>query len=93
MAHIGEINAVEWKLTDLEFLISRWSIETHTFVVLCEKVGPSLEDVAMLTSLPLFDEAHGTSPLSTWRGKKRIDFLTKSLLKSRYSANNATYLS
>lgn len=35
---------------DFEFLMSRWSTETHTF-------GPTLEDVAILASLPIFGEA------------------------------------
>lgn len=43
---------------DLEFLVPRWSIEIHTFVASWAKFGPSLENVAMLTSLLLFGEAH-----------------------------------
>lgn len=49
---------VERNLVDLEFLVSWWSTETDTFVASLGEFGPSLEDVAMLTSLPLFGEAH-----------------------------------
>lgn len=40
--------AVESYLTDLEFLILWWSMETHTFVTSWGEFGPSLGDVAML---------------------------------------------
>lgn len=61
---------------DLEFFISRWSNETHTFVASWGEFGPSLEDVARSTSLSMFDEAHGTSLYPDGEDKKRIDLLT-----------------
>lgn len=39
------------KPLDLEILISRWSTETDTFVAAWGEFGPSLENVAVLTSL------------------------------------------
>lgn len=39
---------------DLEFLISLWSMETHTFVVSWGEFTPTLEDVVVLFHLPLF---------------------------------------
>lgn len=42
---------------DLEFFISRWSIESHTFVTSWGEFCPTLEDVVVLTGLPLFGEA------------------------------------
>lgn len=39
---------------DLEFLISRWRVESHTFVVACAEVGLTLEDVMNLIALPLY---------------------------------------
>lgn len=57
-----------------------------TFVVAWMEFGPLLEDMAMLTSLPIF-----------WRGSccqpdnKRFDTLTSFLLKSKYSTNKMTY--
>lgn len=55
--------------------------------------SPPLEDVAMLTSLLLFGEAHAISLYPNGEDKKRIGFLTKSLSKSKYSTNKTTYLS
>lgn len=85
--------ALERNSVDLEFLILRWSVETHTFVALWREFCPSLEDVAMFISLTLFDEAHGTSLYLDGADKKRIEFMKMSLSKSNYPANNATYLS
>lgn len=42
---------------DLEFLISRWSIESHTFVAAWGELYPTLEDVAGLTGLSIFGES------------------------------------
>lgn len=42
---------------DLEFLISRWSIESHTFVAAWGGFGRTLEDVVVLTGLPIFRES------------------------------------
>lgn len=42
---------------DLKFLISRWSVELHTFVTIWGAFCPTLEDVVMLTSLTLLGEA------------------------------------
>lgn len=75
---------VERKLANLEFHVLRKMVDTHTFVALWGKFGPSLQDVAMLTSLPLFGEAHATSLYPGEEDKKRIEFLIKSLLKSKY---------
>lgn len=44
----------------------------------------------MLTSLPLFGEAHVASP--DGEDKKRIEALQASLSKSKYSTNKPTYL-
>lgn len=42
---------------DLDFLISWWSSESHTFVTAWGEFCPTLEDVVILTGLPLFGEA------------------------------------
>lgn len=49
--------AVDRKPVDLEFLMSRWSTETHTFSTFWAKFGPTLGDVHILVSLPIFNEA------------------------------------
>lgn len=33
----------------MEFLVSRWSVEGHTFIVAWEEFVPTMEDVAVLT--------------------------------------------
>lgn len=38
---------------DLEFLISRWSVESHTFVAAWGEFGPTLEDVIVPTGLAI----------------------------------------
>lgn len=47
---------IQRKYDGLEFLISRWSIESHTFVSTWEEFGPTPEDVLALTCLPMFGE-------------------------------------
>lgn len=43
---------------DLEFLISRWRIESHIFVAAWGEFGPTFEDVLALAKLPLFRVSH-----------------------------------
>lgn len=45
---------VERKTEDLEFLMSQWSTETHTFIASWAEFGPTLKDVVMLMSLLIF---------------------------------------
>lgn len=66
---------IDKKPANLEFLMSRWSAETHTFVAACGEFGPSMEDVAMLTSLSIFDEAHMACLYRDGENNKRIDAL------------------
>lgn len=47
---------VDREPTSLEYLISRCSIDTHTFVTAWREFGPTLKDVAVLTSLPVVGE-------------------------------------
>lgn len=55
--------------------------------------GPSLDDVATLTLLCLVGQAHATGLFLDRKDQKRVDFLTKSMLNSKYSTDEATYLS
>lgn len=41
----------------MEFLISQWSIESHTFTAAWGKSCPTLEDVVALNGLPVFWQA------------------------------------
>lgn len=45
---------VERNSNDLELLLSRWSIETHSFFTSSGELGLTLEDEMMLTSLHAF---------------------------------------
>lgn len=40
----------------MEFLISRWRVETHTLILAWAKFGMTLDDVVALTCLPMFGE-------------------------------------
>lgn len=40
----------------MEFLVSRLSIESHTFIAAWDEFCLILEDVVFLTGLPLFEE-------------------------------------
>lgn len=52
-----------------------------------------LEDMAMLTSMLMFGEAHVPSFYLNGEDKKRIDGLQASLSKLKYSTNKVTSLS
>lgn len=52
------LTAIKRNSVDLEFLIPRWSNETHTFVASWREFSPSPKNVSMLTSLVLFGESH-----------------------------------
>lgn len=84
--------AVERRPANLEFML-RWNTKIHTFVALWGEFDLSLKDVVKLTSLPLFNEAHGTNLYPDGEDKKRIDFLAKTLSNLKYSTSKATYLS
>lgn len=71
--------AIERNPVDLEFLMSRRSVETHIFVSAWGEFTPSLKDVAMLMSLPFFGEAHSTGVTLKEKDQKKVDYLTKSL--------------
>lgn len=46
------------KLVDIEFMMSRWSTETHTSVTAWGKFSPTLEDVTTLASSLILGEAY-----------------------------------
>lgn len=80
---------VERNSKDLEFLLSRWSIETHSSVTSWGEFGPSLEDVMMLTSLSAFDNVQVAHfKLSDKENKERHNALTSFLQKTKYGTAN-----
>lgn len=46
------------KQPDIEFLVSRLSTKTYIFVASWGEFRPSIEDIVVLTSLPLFGDNH-----------------------------------
>lgn len=86
--------SIERNSKDLEFLVLRWSIETHTFVASWGEFGPTLEDVVALMSLPLFGDAQVTHfKFMDKDSKVRHDALTQFLQKTKYRASKkSTYL-
>lgn len=86
--------SVERSSEDFEFLMLRWSIETHTFVASWGEFGPTLEDVVALTLLPLFGDAQVAHfKLTDKDSKVRHDALTQFLQKTKYGASKkSTYL-
>lgn len=44
-------------LENMEFIMSRWSIESHAFIVAWGEFCLTLEDVVILTGLSIFREA------------------------------------
>lgn len=75
---------------DLEFLISRWSIESHIFVAAWGEFGPTLEDVVVLTGLPVFGEvqainvADDSSAGLDVDGEIRLTLLNEALATSKH---------
>lgn len=64
------------------------------FVMTWGEFGLTLEDAAMLTSLPIFGEAQVANlVIPVGENKKRFEGLTSSQLKSKYSTKKLTYLS
>lgn len=53
---------------------------------------PLLEDVAVLTLLRFFKYSHAIGVPLDGEDKKKLDFSSKALSDSRYSANKATHL-
>lgn len=75
---------------DVEFLISRWSIESHTFVAAWGELCPTLEDFIVLKNMPVFREARiikwpGDSEEINFGGerKKKLETLNKALTDSK----------
>lgn len=86
--------SVERDPKDLEFLLSRWSTETHSFIAAWGEFGPTLEDVAVLTSLPIFGDTQVAHfKLTEKENKERHEALTSFLQKTKYgAAKKATFL-
>lgn len=70
----GRSTAIARNLPHLGFLISRWSTETHTFVVSYVEFISSLENVVVLTLLPLFGDAHSSRVTLSGEANRRSSF-------------------
>lgn len=86
--------AVERDPQDLEFLLSRWNTETHSLVAAWGEFGPTLEDVLVLTSLPIFGDTQVTHfKLTDRENRERHEALTTFLQKTKYgAAKKSTFL-
>lgn len=63
--------------------MSRWSVETHTFVTAWGEFSPSLEDVGYADISPTFWRGSRSQSLSGWRGQEKDEALQASLSKSK----------
>lgn len=84
---------------DLEFqdgAVSRWSVESHTFVTAWGEFCPSLEDFVVLTGLLVFGESkaikmYGSSDVTLdVEGEVKLLLLNEALFDSKHK-NNSTY--
>lgn len=64
----------------LDTMLSRWSVDSHTFVTVWGEVGPTLEDVAELMHLPIVGDVDPTRLESTARETAIKSELTSSVL-------------
>lgn len=83
----------------MEFFISRWSVESHTFIVAWGSFGLKLEDVVALTCLPLLGEVNTIKLPEDQEetaldeaDKKKLESLNKVLSDSKFP-NKSTYAS
>lgn len=65
---------------DLELLISHWSMETHTFVVVWREFTPTLKDVVVISHLPLFED-HDAVCISLNKEEERSMWLLNAALR------------
>lgn len=63
--------AIENNPTNLEFMMSRWSTKTQTFVTAWGEFSLSLEDVAILMSMPFLSEAHASGVVLKEKSRRR----------------------
>lgn len=80
------------KHSNLEFLISKWSAESHTVVAAYGEFAPLLEEVSALTMLPLFGYTHSMGVVIDKKSQEKLDILNKALFESRSSSTKATLL-
>lgn len=84
--------AVDRKPVDVAVLLTRWSVDTHTFVGASREFSLSLKDVTVMTGLPMFGNVQ-TVDLLDEDGTSLVKELQASLSRSKYATNKATYLS
>lgn len=78
---------------DLEFLISRWSNKSHMFIAAWGEFGPTLEDVVVLTGLPVFGDSKAmpgdSSAKMDEEGEIRLGLLNEALTTSNHKGKSA----
>lgn len=54
----GKLVSLTRQPQDLESLVSRCRMESHTLIAVAGELTPTLEDVSCITQLPIFGEAN-----------------------------------
>lgn len=70
---------------DPAFFMSRWLSHSHTFFSAWGEFYPSLEDMAMITGLPMFCTFHTVDALDA-KGKKLVEDLRDAILRPMYTS-------
>lgn len=73
---------------DLEFLVSCWSVESHTFIALWGEFGPTLEDVMNLSTLHFFGDVHDMGMLFGEGDVDKLQQLTFAIEASKVSSKS-----
>lgn len=82
-------------LKDLELLVSRWSSKSHAFIDTRGAFCPTLEDVIVLTGLPVFGESRAIRmpkdvnefSLDT-ESDRKLELLNRALAESKYKGKS-----
>lgn len=89
--NIAKTVSIQWKHDDLEFFISSWSIDNHTFATTWEEFGPTLEDVVAFTCLPMFwEKTNAIRIILDETGEKKLEAVTIAYSGSKTS-NKSTH--
>lgn len=83
-----QIHSITRAHEDLKLLVSRWSVEIHTFVAACRQFGPTLEDVLNLMTLPLYEEANTTGLIFEGKDEDKLQQLTATIGHSKATSSS-----
>lgn len=78
--------------SDLKFLISRWSYESHIFVTVRGECTPILEDVACLTMLSVFGDSNSTAVVLKGEDEVKQRYLNSLMSASKHLGSQCMLL-